>query len=87
MFWIAEERPELFDLYVRYIFDHVKFEDIPERYKLRWKTVAVELCRMGQMYKYNIAMDGYIAGWERHHQILYSDAVPIIVETLFQPIY
>ena len=34
-----------------------------------------------------ITLDGWVSPWERGPQILYSESVPIIVDSLFSPLY
>ena len=38
-------------------------------------------------YKYIISIDGWLSSWMRGPNILQSNSVPLMVETLFQPLY
>ena len=38
-------------------------------------------------WKYMITIDGYIAPWGRGPNILYSDSVLIMVDTIYEPLY
>lgn len=38
-------------------------------------------------YKYGILIDGHASSWGRGLMILYSQAVPIVIESAFTPMY
>ena len=64
-----------------YVFEN---DDIP-REKLA-NFGKLELCAEIK-YKYMIAIDGHASGWLRGPLILYSSAVPLVIESRFTPLY
>jgi hypothetical protein len=88
MFWLAEQKPEMFDLYVTFL-DYFRIEQLPEKYRIHNHGKVAKfyaLCDQ-QQYKYMLSLDGLVSGWERFYQILYSESVPVLVESKYSPIY
>lgn len=81
--WLAEENQDMIEFGVTKFLDKVKMEDIPERFKSLLFTE--EMCTKME-YKYMISIDGNISPWGRTPNILYADAVPIVVESQFTPL-
>ena len=51
-----------------------------------YKTGKRDICEASE-FKYMITLDGYASPFARGPQILYSESVPIVVESFHQPLY
>lgn len=49
--------------------------------------VDEEICEQLNHYKYMVIVDGDSSSWLRAPLILYSNAVPLLIETRFAPLY
>ena len=59
-------------------------DDIPKEKIPRWGKL--ELCAEIN-HKYMITIDGHASSWIRGPLILYSSAVPVVIESRFTPLY
>ena len=76
------ERPE--DIWLGFIIlENQKLEEPEFASKM---VKRKDLCEV-QNYKYQITIDGNASPWARGPQILYSESVPIVVESKSTPLY
>ena len=86
LLWDSLEFPD--HLEVNFINKKVvpELDDIPIEKMEKTKWRRVDLCKEIH-YKYMIVIDGYASSWCRGPLILYSSAVPLVIESRFTPLY
>jgi hypothetical protein len=68
------------------LYDYLKLSAYPEFPYMEFNVPRKELCEVNN-YKYMITIDGDVSPWARGPTILYSESVPIVVESKRTPLY
>lgn len=68
------------------MYNHTKLDEFKERPNMDFSVSRKDLCEVND-YKYMITLDGHASPWARGPEILYSESVPIVVESKFTPLY
>lgn len=84
LLWDSLEYPDHLDIQMALIndFAHDKPPAEKEKSKKHW-PLEFEINK----YKYGIHIDGHASSWGRGSMILFSQAVPIVIESKFTPMY